>query len=206
MKQVIILFLMVCFAQVLPAQSVDPVSLVVAKVIKAIDLKIQKLQNETIWLQRSQQVAEETLSKNKLVEINDWQKKQQQLYATYFNEMQGVNGEVKSLPHVKQILSMQVQVAIACKIFAKDPLQQRAFDDLLQLSRKIIGSLQVVLTTGQLTMKDAERIVTITTLRDAMVDCLDKINLLNKELRFLSDSKLSKQTELQILRKLNQQP
>lgn len=197
---------MVCFAQVLPAQSVDPVSLVVAKVIKAIDLKIQKLQNETIWLQRSQQVAEETLSKNKLVEINDWQKKQQQLYATYFNEMQGVNGEVKSLPHVKQILSMQVQVAIACKIFAKDPLQQRAFDDLLQLSRKIIGSLQVVLTTGQLTMKDAERIVTITTLRDAMVDCLDKINLLNKELRFLSDSKLSKQTELQILRKLNQQP
>ncbi|MDZ4070648.1 MAG: hypothetical protein U1C70_02385 [Sediminibacterium sp.] len=206
MKQVIILFLMVCFAQVLPAQSVDPVSLVVAKVIKAIDLKIQKLQNETIWLQRSQQVAEETLSKNKLVEINDWQKKQQQLYATYFNEMQGVNGEVKSLPHVKQILSMQVQVAIACKIFAKDPLQQRAFDDLLQLSRKIIGSLQVVLTTGQLTMKDAERIVTITTLRDAMVDCLDKINLLNKELRFLSDNKLSKQTELQILRKLNQQP
>jgi len=197
---------MVCFAQVLPAQSVDPVSLVVAKVIKAIDLKIQKLQNETIWLQRSQQVAEETLSKNKLVEINDWQKKQQQLYATYFNEMQGVNGEVKSLPHVKQILSMQVQVAIACKIFAKDPLQQRAFDDLLQLSRKIIGSLQVVLTTGQLTMKDAERIVTITTLRDAMVDCLDKINLLNKELRFLSDNKLSKQTELQILRKLNQQP
>lgn len=206
MKQVIILFLMVCFAQVLPAQSVDPVSLVVTKVIKAIDLKIQKLQNETIWLQRSQQVAEQTLSKNKLVEINDWQKKQQQLYATYFNEMQGVNGEVKSLPHVKQILSMQVQVAIACKIFAKDPLQQRAFDDLLQLSRKIIGSLQVVLTTGQLTMKDAERIVTITTLRDAMVDCLDKINLLNKELRFLSDSKLSKQTELQILRKLNQQP
>lgn len=197
---------MVCFAQVFPAQSVDPVSLVVAKVIKAIDLKIQKLQNETIWLQRSQQVAEETLSKNKLVEINDWQKKQQQLYATYFNEMQGVNGEVKSLPHVKQILSMQVQVAIACKIFAKDPLQQRAFDDLLQLSRKIIGSLQVVLTTGQLTMKDAERIVTITTLRDAMVDCLDKINLLNKELRFLSDNKLSKQTELQILRKLNQQP
>lgn len=206
MKQVIILFLMVCFAQVLPAQSVDPVSLVVAKVIKAIDLKIQKLQNETIWLQRSQQVAEETLSKNKLVEINDWQKKQQQLYATYFNEMQGVNGEVKSLPRVKQILSMQVQVAIKCKIFAKDPLQQRAFDDLLQLSRKIIGSLQVVLTTGQLTMKDAERIVTITTLRDAMVDCLDKINLLNKELRFLSDNKLSKQTELQILRKLNQQP
>ena len=48
----------------------------VKKVIKAIDLQIQRLQNKTIWLQNAQKTLENTLSKLKLDEISDWTEKQ----------------------------------------------------------------------------------------------------------------------------------
>ena len=43
----------------------------VKKVIKAVDLKIQRLQNKTIWLQNAQKVLENKMSKLKLTEISD---------------------------------------------------------------------------------------------------------------------------------------
>src|SRR5690242_2473595 len=59
----------------------------IVKVIKAVDLKIQRLQNETIWLQNAQKVMENTLSKLRLQEIAEWSEKQRVLYADYFDEL-----------------------------------------------------------------------------------------------------------------------
>ena len=56
----------------------------VKKVIKAIDLRIQRLQNKTIWLQNAQKKIENTLSKLKLNEISDWTQKQRNLYQNYY--------------------------------------------------------------------------------------------------------------------------
>ena len=55
----------------------------VVKAIKAMDLKIQKLQNKTIWLQNAQKEIENMLSKVKLDAISDWAKKQKELYQKY---------------------------------------------------------------------------------------------------------------------------
>ena len=57
----------------------------VKKVIKAVDLMIQRLQNKTIWLQNAQKVIENQLSKLKLTEISDWVNKQKELYKDYFD-------------------------------------------------------------------------------------------------------------------------
>lgn len=59
----------------------------VKKVIKAVDLKVQRLQNETIWLQNAQKVLENQLSKLKLTEIADWTEKQKELYKNYYEEL-----------------------------------------------------------------------------------------------------------------------
>src|SRR5699024_8324978 len=56
------------------------------KVIKAIDLRVQKLQNKTIALQNAQKQIENTLSKTKLKEISGWAKKQKKLYKNYYEE------------------------------------------------------------------------------------------------------------------------
>jgi glutamate racemase len=52
----------------------------VTKAIKAVDLKIQRLQNKTIWLQNAQKTMENAMSKLKLTEIGDWVEKQRKLY------------------------------------------------------------------------------------------------------------------------------
>lgn len=188
------------------AQSIDPVSLVIAKVIKAIDLKVQKLQNETIWLQQAQQVVEHELSKTKLAEITDWQNKQQSLYADYFKELSVVKSAVKALPQVKQILSMQAQVVQEYGRFAKDASQQMQYDELLGLSRDVLQTLQDVLTGSTLQMKDADSVLSLCTLRDAMNECLEGMKSLNKQTLKLAANKTRLQADLQFLQRLNGKP
>src|SRR5690606_18907040 len=65
----------------------------VVKVIKAVDLKIQRLQNKTIVLQNIQKAIENQLSKWKLNEILDWTKKQKEQYQKYYEEL----AKVKSI-------------------------------------------------------------------------------------------------------------
>ena len=62
---------------------IDIIRAGIKKVIVAVDLKIQKLQNKTIWLQNAQKVIENQLSKLKLTEIGDWANRQKDLYQDY---------------------------------------------------------------------------------------------------------------------------
>ena len=59
----------------------------VKKVIKAVDLMIQRLQNKTIALQNAAKVLENKLSKLKLYEIAEWTERQRQLYKKYYDEL-----------------------------------------------------------------------------------------------------------------------
>src|ERR1700730_56357 len=72
----------------------DPISEIIKqgiiKVIKAVDLEIQRLQNKTIWLQNAQKAIENEMSKLKLDEISGWVEKQRKLYADYFDELSKV--------------------------------------------------------------------------------------------------------------------
>lgn len=205
MKKIIVCLvcLIACKAN---AQSIDPVSLIIAKVIKAIDLQVQKLQNQTIWLQQAQQVMEHELSKAKLAEITDWQNKQVDLYERYFKELNTVKCAVSTLPQVKQIITMQSQVLQEYGRLAKDPLLLKQYDDALYLSRDILKTLNQLITTNALSVKDADRILSITSLRDEMEDCLDKIKQLNKEQTRLAAGKAQSHTDLQLLQQLNRKP
>ena len=65
------------------------ISSTVGRVIRAIDLEVQRLQNQTIWLQNAQKALENQLSKLKLTEISDWSQKQKDLYSGYYKELEG---------------------------------------------------------------------------------------------------------------------
>ncbi len=79
-----------------PAQ-VPVAGTVVSKVIKAIDLKVQQLQNETLILQNAQKIVENKLHLLKLAEIFGWTNKQKQLYEQYFKELQQIKPAIKAL-------------------------------------------------------------------------------------------------------------
>jgi hypothetical protein len=201
MKKCIVVFsLFICVG--VHAQSIDPVSLIVAKVIKAIDLKVQKLQNETIWLQQAQSLAENELSKMKLSEITGWQQQLNDLYAGYFAELKQVKTTVTGMAQVKRIVEMQRSVVFEYGRFAKDGNSKIQYDALLNSSMDILQTLYAVLSS-QYSMKDAERISMISTLRDAMNRCLINIQTLNKQQVELVATRARMQADLQFVKKLN---
>lgn len=80
----------------------------IEKVIVAIDLKIQRLQTRTIWLQNAQKVIENAMSKLKLSEIGDWVQKQKDLYQNYFDELWKVKNILTDYFRVKEIINQQL--------------------------------------------------------------------------------------------------
>lgn len=85
----------------------------IKKVIIAVDLKIQRLQTKTIWLQNAQKVAENKMSKLKLKQITDWVQKQKDLYQAYFDELWKVKDVLVYYHKVKEITTRQVALVKA---------------------------------------------------------------------------------------------
>ncbi len=82
----------------------------VTKVIKAVDLQVQRLQNKTIWLQNAQKTLENKMSQLKLDEIKDWVEKQRKLYDDYYQELWNVKAALAYYQRVKDIIQRQVQM------------------------------------------------------------------------------------------------
>jgi len=82
----------------------------VKKVIKAVDLMIQRLQNKTIWLQNAQKVLENKLNELKLTEIAEWTEKHRKLYADYYEELWKVKNTIAMYQRVRQVMDKQVRI------------------------------------------------------------------------------------------------
>lgn len=107
--------LMVCFGFVLVTINTEgqiPVAEIIKagieKVIVAVDLKIQRLQTRTIWLQNAQKVIENAMSKLKLSQIGDWVQKQKDLYQNYFDELWEVKNILTYYSRVREIINQQL--------------------------------------------------------------------------------------------------
>src|ERR1700730_43201 len=97
MKKLLTIVILTVCCNIMPVQRTlaqDPITLIIKegikKVIVAVDLEIQRLQNKTIWLQNAQKAVENEMSKLKLDEISTWVEKQRKLYADYFDELSKV--------------------------------------------------------------------------------------------------------------------
>src|SRR3954449_9076295 len=77
------------------------------KAIRAVDLKIQRLQTKTIWLQNAQKVIENKMAKAHLEEISGWVEKQRTLYADYYSELWKVKSKIAYYDRIKAISSTQ---------------------------------------------------------------------------------------------------
>ena len=77
----------------------------VKKVIKAVDLMIQRLQNKTIWLQNAQKVLENKLNELKLREIAEWTDKHKKLYEQYYEELWKVKKAIETYESVRKVMT-----------------------------------------------------------------------------------------------------
>lgn len=202
MKKKISLLILVFVLTTSSHAQIPVVGTIIAKVIKAIDLKVQKLQNETIWLQQAQSLAENELSKTKLSEITSWQQQLSDLYAGYFAELKNVKSSIRGITQIKRIVEMQQQVVIEYGRMAKDAQVKIQYDALLNTSMDALQTLYAVLSS-QYSMRDAERICMITTLKDAMSHCLASTQNLNKQQLEMIANRTRMQADIQFVKKLN---
>jgi len=75
----------------------------VGKIIRAIDLEVQKAQNKTIWLQNAQKVVENQLNQMKLSQIAGVGQQQTDLFTKYYNELYTVKEVITDYERVKNI-------------------------------------------------------------------------------------------------------
>lgn len=151
----------------------DIIKAAVTKVIKAVDLQIQRLQNNTIRLQNAQKAIENTLSKLKLGEIGDWVEKQRALYANYYEELSKVRTAIQYYREIKSIIQKQIglvgEYKVAVGIFQQDKnFTPDELDDILQVCEGILTSsmhnldlLIMVASSFKTQMTDAKRMLLI---------------------------------------------
>lgn len=142
----------------------------VKKVIKAVDLKIQRLQNETIWLQNAQKALENQLSKLKLGEIADWTEKQRDLYQGYYQELWKIKSAITYYKRIKDLTGRQVAIMDEYKwawnLFKKDKHftaaeldhMEKIYGGILEESIKNIDQVLLVVNSFKTQMSDAKRL------------------------------------------------
>lgn len=142
----------------------------VVKVIKAVDLAIQRLQNETIRLQHIQKEIENAMSKLKLKEIAEWGEKQRELFKTYYDELWRVKSTIAYYKRIKDIIANQVKIAEEYKRAYALVKQDKHFNStellyiydvytgILAESVKNVDQLLLVVNSFTTQMSDAKRL------------------------------------------------
>ncbi|MFB9843939.1 conjugal transfer protein TraI [Mucilaginibacter ginsenosidivorans] len=75
----------------------------VGRIIRAIDLGVQKAQNKTIWLQNAQKVIENQLNQLKLSQIAGVSQQQTDLFTKYYHELYTVKEIITNYEQVRNI-------------------------------------------------------------------------------------------------------
>jgi len=142
----------------------------IKKVIIAIDLEVQRLQTQTIWLQNAQKVVENTMSQLKLTDITGWVQKQKDLYANYYAELWKIKSAIAYYERVKQIIQEQVALVNAYKqafaLFKQDKhftvqetdYMYNVYSGILDQSVKNLDQIYIVINAFTTQMSDAERL------------------------------------------------
>jgi hypothetical protein len=152
----------------------------IVKVIKALDLQVQRLQNKTIVLQNAQKAIENTMSKLKLDEISDWTEKQRKLYADYFEELSKVKSILSVYKRIKAATQMQVALIQEYKrtysLFKQDKnftneeinYMADVYSGIVDESIKNLDQLFLVVSSFTTQMTDAKRLAIINRAADGI--------------------------------------
>jgi hypothetical protein len=186
----------------------------VKKVIKAVDLMIQRLQNKTIWLQNAQKVLENKLNELKLKEIAEWTDKHKKLYEQYYEELWKVKNAIETYERVRQVMRKQVdlvdqykhawQLIQNDKNFTKDETRYmyRVYTGILQESIKNLDQMLVVVNSFETQMTDGKRLELITAAGEGIEKNYHDLQQFNTQNIRLSLSRAKDQDEIETVKKL----
>lgn len=157
-----------------PSQAAIPIAEIirqaVVKIIVAVDLQIQRLQNETIGLQQVQQKLENVLSESRLEEISSWSQRQKELYGDYYEGLWKVKNVLSQYQRIRDISETQAEMLrayqktwnllISSGQFSMEELNliQSRYGAILQSSVQNMGQLAELIKSFSFQISDGERL------------------------------------------------
>lgn len=214
----LVFFILLCSVEARPEPAAPPIfgiiRAAVVKAIKAMDLKIQKLQNKTIWLQNAQKELENTLSKVKLDEISDWAKKQKELYQEYYDELKQVKAIVSQYQRIRDITQKQARLLSeyqrAWQLFRQDDhftadelsYMEEVYNGILRESLDNMEQIFNIIESYSTSMSDAERLKLINETADRIDSNYDDLRLFNRQNTLMTLQRAKSKSEVEQMRRL----
>ncbi|HTK21284.1 MAG TPA: hypothetical protein VL442_17315 [Mucilaginibacter sp.] len=216
-----IVSLVVLIAMILPTQKAkaqfvigEVIKLTVTKVIKAIDLKVQRMQNKTIWLQNAQKVIENQMSKTRLTEISGWTEQQKQLYSSYYTELGNIKATISKYQRIKDITLKQAALVSEYKqawsLFKQDnhfnpqelSYMQQVYTGILDASVKNLDEIMLVVSPAKTQMTDEQRLELINKASDHLDENYNDLHQFNNQGIQLSLQRSKDLSDTQSIKKL----
>jgi len=184
----------------------------VGRVIRAIDLKVQRLQNQTIWLQNAQKLIENELSKIKLNEIAGWSDQQRQLYSNYYSELGQVKSYINYYQRIKDLTIKQAMLVSGYKqywtLFHNDPhfspaelnRMQQVYSGILDASVKNLDQIMLATRANQTQMSDGQRLELVNEAGDRLDGNYSDLKQFNTQNEMLSLQRAKDENELLTLK------
>lgn len=221
MKKTIMIIMMVTGAMLLVSRDTaaqtpvaEAIKAGVKKVIKAIDLKIQRIQNKTIWLQNAQKVMENTMSKLKLDEISSWVEKQRTLYKGYYEELARIKSIITYYQRIRDMTQKQKRLVKEYTDtwyllkqdmhFTTDELTYMAevYTGILKESAQNMDQLLLVISSFTMEMTDAKRLELIHEVDAKIGSNYDDLRQFNQENKILSLQRSGNEREAATIKEL----
>jgi mannitol-specific phosphotransferase system IIBC component len=189
------------------------ISSTVGRVIRAIDLEVQRMQNQTIWLQNAQKALENQLSKLKLDEISGWSQKQKDLFSQYYQELWNIKTAIAYYSRISDLTQKQVALVNSYnqawalikndKHFTADELSYmtNVYSGILQASVKDLDQILSVIHANKTQMPDAKRMEIINKAADHMDTNYNDLQQFNTQNEMLSLQKAQSENEVLTLKK-----
>lgn len=198
----------------LPAWIIKVIQEGIKRVIRAIDLMIQRLQNETIALQNAAKVLENKLSQLKLTEIAQWTERQRQLYKEYYDELWRVRNTIAAYKRIQSIIGRQKQIIAEYKFtwkminqdrhFTRDEIDfmYHVYTGILNESIYNLDQILLVINSFKTQMSDAKRLEIINKAGDQIEQNYADLKQFNNQNVQLSINRAKDEHELRVVKKL----
>jgi hypothetical protein len=186
----------------------------IKKVIVAVDLKIQRIQTKTIWLQNAQKTIENTMSKLRLTEISGWVEKQRKLYDEYFQELWKVKEALLYYQRTKDIIETGVALVNeyrgAWQLFQQDhnfstgelEYMFKIYSGILQESMKNVDQLGLVINSFSTQMSDGKRLQLINQTAETMDQFYTDLKQFNNQNKVISLQRATEKGEIEYVKRL----
>ena len=143
---------------------------IISAAVNAIDVGVQKLQNEEIYLQDAQRELENVMSQLKLNDISSWLQQEKDLYSAYYQELWKIKSYISEYDRIKDIINKQVLIINeynqASASFKKDShfsaaelnTMSQVYSGLLAQCSNNLDQLNLVINAFVTQMSDAQRL------------------------------------------------